>query len=56
MKSKKHNICINAEKVYDWVMRPVEVQPISITGPSLAPYTAGLFDTTDFDSFCEALP
>ncbi|KYG32429.1 hypothetical protein [Alkalihalobacillus trypoxylicola] len=55
MKSKKHSIVINAEKIYDWVMRPVEVQPISITGADLAGLTTGLFDPTDYDSFCEFL-
>ncbi|MED1562513.1 hypothetical protein AJ85_16660 [Alkalihalobacillus alcalophilus ATCC 27647 = CGMCC 1.3604] len=55
MKSKKHNICINAEKVYDWVMRPVEVQPISITNADLAELTAGLYDATEYDNFCQFL-
>ncbi|MDV2685092.1 hypothetical protein RYX56_11985 [Alkalihalophilus lindianensis] len=35
MSHKKHNLCINAEKVFDWVIRPVDIQTKTFCGEEL---------------------
>ncbi len=32
MNREKHNVCINVPKVFDWVVRPIELPVISISG------------------------
>ncbi|PAM96520.1 hypothetical protein B4N84_01905, partial [Flavobacterium sp. IR1] len=53
MSHKKNNLCINAEKVFDWVIRPVEIERKTFFGPELE----DLFEENEAfdDDFCEFL-